>query len=271
MVDVDAYTRRIGYAGDLAPTRATLDALALHHVQAIPFENLDVLLERPIPLAPEAVDQKLLHDGRGGYCFEHNTLFLRVLTQLGFHARAISARVRIDRPREVTPSRTHVFVRVDLGGETWLADVGVGGLSVTSALKLALDDVQETPHEARRIVREGDRYFHQARLRTGWQDVCEFTLEEMPEIDREVANLFTSAHPQSHFRSRLMVARSDADGGRVTLLDRELTLRRRGGDAETRRLETPDELLSALRDHFALRFPPGTRFRCDALAFPPEG
>jgi N-hydroxyarylamine O-acetyltransferase len=271
MVDIDAYTRRIGYAGSLAPTRATLDALAARHVEAIPFENLDILLGRPISLAPEAVDQKLLDGGRGGYCFEQNTLFLRVLTQLGYSARPISARVRIDRPRDAIPSRTHVFVRVDLGGETWLADVGVGGLSVTSALRLVLDDVQETPHEARRIVREGDRYFHQARLNTGWQDVCEFTLEEMPEIDREVANWFTSAHPQSHFRSRLMVARSQADGGRVTLLNQELTLRRRGGTAETRRLETPDELLTALRDHFALRFPPATRFRCDALVFPAEG
>ncbi|MBS1123656.1 MAG: N-hydroxyarylamine O-acetyltransferase [Deltaproteobacteria bacterium] len=263
---LDAYFRRIGDTGSREPTLATLHRLCAAHVQSIPFENLDVLLGRGINLDPAVVDRKLLHAGRGGYCFEHNTLLLRVLETLGFDVRPISARVRLQRPRDFTPARTHVFVRVELEGESWLADVGVGGLSPTSALRLHTEDEQATPHEPRRIVRQDGRYFHQVRLADAWSDVCEFTLEEMPAIDREVGNWYTSAHPQSHFKSRLVVARA-FPGGRVSILNRELTVRR-GGVAETTVLASPEALLEALSEHFGLQFPPGTEFPCPALDWP---
>ncbi len=124
-VDLDAYFRRIGFSGARTPTRATLDALCLAHVKAIPFENLDVLLGRGIDLSDEAIHRKIVHGGRGGYCFEQNTLFFRVLTALGFDTHLVSARVRLQRPRDFTPPRTHVFNVVTLGGERLVADVRV--------------------------------------------------------------------------------------------------------------------------------------------------
>jgi N-hydroxyarylamine O-acetyltransferase len=266
MVDLDAYFHRLGDTGSRAPTLATLHRICAAHVQSIPFENLDVLLGRGVDLDPAAVDRKLLRQGRGGYCFEHNTLLLRVLETLGYAVRPLSARVRVGRPRDYTPARTHVFVRVELDGESWLADVGVGGLSPTCALRLFTEDEQATPHEPRRIVRQDGRYFHQVRFADGWSDVCEFTLEEMPPIDREVGNWFTSAHPQSHFKSRLVVARA-FPGGRVSILNRELTVRR-DGVADTRVLQSPDELLAVLAEQFGLTFPQGTEFACPALDWP---
>jgi N-hydroxyarylamine O-acetyltransferase len=266
-MNLDAYFERIGYRGPTAPSLATLRALCLAHVRSIPFENLDVLLGRGISLDDAAIDAKLITARRGGYCFEQNTLFLRVLQTLGFDARPISARVRVGRPRDFTPARTHVFVRLELEEASWLADVGVGGLSPTAPLRLVEGVEQETPHEKRRLVREGGRWFHQAWLTDTWADVCEFTLEEMPPIDREVANWFTSAHPQSHFRNRLLVARALDDGGRVTLLNRELTVRTRTG-VKTTTLTTPDSLLETLGERFGLRFPAGTRFDCSALDWP---
>ncbi len=266
MVDLDAYFRRLGWAGGTAPTRFTLDALCAAHVQAIPFENLDVLLGRGIDLSDEAVDQKLLHSGRGGYCFEHNTLFARVLTALGFQTQLVSARVRLQRPRDFTPPRTHVFNVVTLEGERLVADVGVGGLSPTASFRLDTGDEQPTPHEPRRLVRENGLLFHQVKLGETWADVWESTLEPMPPIDREVANWFTSAHPQSHFRNRLLAARALPDGGRVTLLNRDLTLRTRSG-VETTTIPTPDALLDVLATHFSLQFPRGTRFEGPPFAW----
>src|SRR5512143_1829284 len=73
--DVAAYCRRIGYSGILAPTIATLRALHQAHVGAIPFENVDVLLGRPILLDTASLQRKLIESGRGGYCFEQNLLF----------------------------------------------------------------------------------------------------------------------------------------------------------------------------------------------------
>lgn len=260
-LDLDAYFARTGYAGARTPTLATLHGLVAAHAQTIPFENLDVLLGRGINLEPAAIAQKLIHAKRGGYCFEQNTLLLAVLERLGFHAAPISARVRVQRPRDFTPPRTHVFLRVELDGASWLADVGLGSNSLTAAIRL--DDsgaMQTTPHEPRRITREGAKLFHQVRLGEEWHDVCEFTLEEMPPIDRELANWFTSTHPQSHFRNRLVAARALPDGQRLALLNNELNRRFADGHAEKQLIATPDELLAILAEHFGLHFPAGTRF-----------
>jgi N-hydroxyarylamine O-acetyltransferase len=269
MFDLDAYLARVGYDGPRASTLAVLHDLTAAHTQSIPFENLDVLLGRPIELEIDAVFDKLVRQRRGGYCFEQNGLFLHALTALGFEARPLSARVRIDRPRDYTPPRTHMFLRVELDGASWLTDVGVGALSLTAPLRFTDGAaVQETPHEPRRLVREGDLWFHQARLGDAWTDVYEFTGEDMPPIDREVANWFTSAHPESHFRGRLMVARAAPDGRRITLLNDELKLRDRDGRVERRVLESRQALLAALAEHFGLRFPEETRFGSGAAPWP---
>src|SRR5206468_3282749 len=101
-----------------------------------------------------------------------------------------------------------------------------------SALRLAEHGAQRTLHETRRLLRENDRIYHQVLFGDVWNDVCELTLEEMPLIDRIVANWYTSTHPESHFKNRLLVARALPEGARITLLDRELTRRRRDGHGE---------------------------------------
>jgi N-hydroxyarylamine O-acetyltransferase len=259
-LDLDAYFARTGYAGARAPTLETLHAIVGAHTRSIPFENLDVLLGRGVSLAPADIERKLVRDHRGGYCFEQNGLLLLVLQALGYEVRPLSARVRLRHPREYTPPRTHLCLRVELDGASWLADVGVGGLSLTSAIRLVEEVEQPTPHEPRRLVREGGRLFHQARLGAEWTDVYEFTLEEMPPIDREVANWFTSAHPQSHFRNRLVVARAAPAGGRLSILNDEFTIRGADGRGEKRALASADELLAVLAEHFGLHFAAGTRF-----------
>jgi N-hydroxyarylamine O-acetyltransferase len=258
---LDAYFARTGYTGLRSPTLATLNGIIAAHAQTIPFENLDVLLGRGINLEPAAVEQKLVHQKRGGYCFEQNSLLLHVLQALGFTVKPISARVRLQRPRDFTPPRTHLFLRVEIDGESWLADVGIGSLSLTSALRLHSAAEQPTLHEPHRIVREGALLFHQARLGDEWTDVCEFTLEEMPPIDRELANWFTSTHPQSHFRTRLVAARAGPDRRRFAVLNNEFTIRQTSdGSAVKREIKSPDELLAILAEHFDLHFPSGTRF-----------
>jgi N-hydroxyarylamine O-acetyltransferase len=269
VIDLDAYFDRIGYHGPRAPTLPALHAIAHAHVQAIPFENLDVLRGVPIDLDPVALERKLVRARRGGYCFEQNTLLLTVLTQLGYDAHPLSARVRYQRPRDYTPARTHLLVRVELD-EAWLVDVGVGAMSLTSALRLAETGPQATPHETRRLVREVGLIYHQVQFGEEWHDVCELTLEGMPLIDRVVANWYTSTHPSSHFKNRLLVARALPEGVRVTLLNRELTVRQRDGRAERRVVASPDELLVVLAEHFGLLFPAGTRFLCDALDWPAD-
>jgi N-hydroxyarylamine O-acetyltransferase len=265
---LDDYLRRIRFprvasGSNLLPDKATLDAILRCHVEAIPFENLDVVRGLPIALDLPRIATKLIHQGRGGYCFEQNTLLLGALTALGYAASPLSARVRIGRARDFTPPRSHMFLRVELDGASWLVDAGVGGLSPTAALRLEVGSVQSTPHDARRLIATGNwapdlgsrspdaTLIHQVQLGGEWQDVCEFTLEPMPEIDRIVANWYTSAHPNSHFKDRLMVARATARG-RTTLLNGELTLRDASGNAHVTTLHTQAELREALLVHFGI-------------------
>jgi N-hydroxyarylamine O-acetyltransferase len=253
-MDLDAYFTRIGYRG--ATRAATLDllrALSDAHVRSVPFENIDVLLGRTIELEPDALFAKLVTAKRGGYCFEQNGLFLEVLREIGFDATPLSARVRLQRPRDFTPPRTHVFIRVRIDGAEWLADVGVGAASLTSPLRFTIDgQEQPTNHEPRRLIEEDGRKFHQIKYGDNWADVYEFTGEEMPMIDRTVANWFTSAHPKSHFKDRFMVARALPNGRRATILNREFTIRAADGSPTTRPIESPSALQELLTEHFGL-------------------
>ena len=274
-MDVSRYLARVGYAGSRALSLATLNAIVSRHVQAIPFENLDVLLGQPISIDVEAVEDKLVRRQRGGYCFEHNTLLLHVLGELGFSAKALSARSRYMQLERTQLPRTHMFLRVDWGSEPYLVDAGFGGFSPPAALRIELETRQETSHEPRRIVAEGrwqelglrapDAVLvHQVYFADAWHDLYEFTLEEMPLADRVMGNWYTSAHPSSHFRRELRVARATREG-RVTLLDRELT-RRSAGGVEKRTVASQSELRWILAEDFGLSIPKETRFPNPGLA-----
>ncbi|TAM10128.1 MAG: arylamine N-acetyltransferase [Nevskiaceae bacterium] len=267
MIDLDAYFRRIAYTGSREPTVAVLHALTAAHSRAIPFENLDVLLQRPIQLTPEALFRKLVEARRGGYCFEQNGLFMEVLAQLGFDVQPLSARVRLGlTDRGVVAPRTHMFLRVHIAGESWLTDVGVGSASLTGALRWQEGDEQPTPHEARRFVRANERWYHQIRYGDRWADVYEFTGEEMPFIDRVIANWYVSAYPGSHFRNRLVVARALPEGRRVAIANDELILREADGTARSGKLVGNEALLTVLDRHFGIRLAAGTRIRWNVPA-----
>ncbi len=273
--DLDAYLERIRYTDPVAPDLRTLNGIVSAHVAEIPFENLDILLGRPISVAHHDVERKLVHERRGGYCFEQNTLLHGILQHIGFDVTPISGRVMYQKPLDPLPSRTHLFLLVTLDGGDWLVDVGVGGLSPTSALRLVLDHVQSTPLERRRIVSEGAWrgldlrapdavLYHQALIGDVWENVAQFTLEKMHPIDVELANWYTSTHPGSHFKDRLTVARS-YPGGRKTLLNREFKLRSPGGEVTSRTLGSDREILHVLATEFGLDFPAHSRFDCPGL------
>lgn len=264
-MNLDAYCDRIGYRGPRLPSLPVLREVVFCHACTIPFENLSVLLGRGVPLDDDAVERKLVHDRRGGYCFEQNSLLMRALAATGFDVTRLAARVRLNQPRDFTPPRTHLFLRVDLDGLPWVVDVGVGGTSLTAPIRLDVPDgEQSTPHESRRIVREPGnpfpRYIHQTWLGGDWADVYEFTLEQMPAVDLELANWWTSTSPNSHFRHNLLVGVARPDGTRYGLRNREFVHRRGAEVLDRQDVTDADQLLLVLAERFGLVFPAGTRF-----------
>jgi hypothetical protein len=78
-IDLDAYLQRIHWSGDRDPTLDTLAGLIQAHTAHIPFEKLDILLGRTVCLDLDGLQAKIVGARRGGYCFEHATLFAAVL------------------------------------------------------------------------------------------------------------------------------------------------------------------------------------------------
>ena len=268
-IDLNAYLTRIGYDGPegTPPTLETLRAIQRGHVCSIPFENLDAVLDKPIRLDRQSVQQKLIFDGRGGYCFEQNGLLIDVLTQLGFEVESQSARVRFSATRDFTPPRTHLFAKVTVEGIPYVVDAGVGGLSPTEPFRMDIEDPQSSPHDTRRVILDdaSGNWFHQVQLGEHWNDVCEFTGESMPMIDREVANWWTSTNPDSKFRKSIMSAIADPDGSRHTLGNRHYTHRQDGKVIDEQHIESTTQLLEVLATKFYIHLPSDTVFGIDGL------
>jgi N-hydroxyarylamine O-acetyltransferase len=256
-VDLNAYCKRIGFSGELAPTLPCLTALVFRHVCSIPFENVDVLVGRPINLDIDSLQRKLVLSKRGGYCYEQNGFFSEVLVAVGFDATVISARPRVIFARHETPPLTHASIRVTLDGVDWLVDVGIGGLSPSAPIRIVEDEVQDTPHDARRIVQDGGEFYLQVQLDGVWKDVLEFTGQAMPLPDRQVANFYTSQFPGSQFRKNAYCSLALANGDRLGLLAGKFTHRTKTGIARTFMVADARGLERVLTEEFGIEIPEG--------------
>lgn len=252
-IDLDAYCARIGYAGPREPTLEVLRLLHAAHPSAIAFENLDPLLGRRVPLDLGSVQKKLIRDGRGGYCFEQNGLFGRALTALGFKVTGLAARVLMGHAVGST-RRSHMVLKIDLPDGAYIADVGLGSWTLSAPLRLFDDSEQETPHGPFRIVRAGEHFEEQTRIEGQWKTLYRFSLEEQLDQDYEVANWYTSTHPESQFRHRLMVARLPA-GRRLGMLNNRFSIHHPSGSVERRELKNAEEVASVLESEFAIALP----------------
>ena len=247
--DLGAYLYRIGYAGPLKPDHTRLEALHAAHATNIPFENLDVVLGRPVLLDIKSLQGKLVVSRRGGYCFEHNTLFAAALGVLGFQVSTLEARVRLG--ATWIRARTHMFLRVDLDGRPWLVDVGFGADGPFHPVPLD-GSVSQQPGGAYRIAPEGSGLVLQLRRGGEWGDVYAFALVPAHPIDYEVANHYTSTHPQSGF-VRTLTAQIRTQDTQHTLRGRTYVVRH-GDDEETHEL-TDREIVRLFHDQFGLSVP----------------
>jgi N-hydroxyarylamine O-acetyltransferase len=247
-LDLDGYLSRVGVAaGELS--REALDELHEAHVRTFTFDNIDVLLGTHPGVTLEAVQEKFVTRGRGGYCFEHGTLFAAVLERLGYDVRRLLGRVG----SPTRSPRTHCVVEVSLDGERLMADPGFG-MSVMRPIPL-FDGAEDDHHGWQYQVRRADRSvagtgWELHRLREqGWELM--HTTDELPvqPVDVTMGHHFTSTYPSSHFRHGLMLSRH-GDGRHTTVSTDAVTIRRPGEPTEHRELE--DGELDQLLDELAV-------------------
>jgi N-hydroxyarylamine O-acetyltransferase len=261
-INLDAYFARIGYTGPRTATLETLQALHALHPNAIPFENLSVLLGEEVLIDLDASQNKLVGAGRGGYCFEHNTVFKAVLDALGFKTRPLGARVVW--ANSVPPARLHTLTLVEIDQVRWIADVGFGTLTLTAPLRLDVRDAQQTPHERFRIdaIDEGG-FLLLAELGDKWAPVYQFDLVPQLGADNVLGNFYVNFHPDSLFVNNLLASRA-VRGTRYSLFNGEFSTYT--PEPTHSQLKDVGELRAVLRDSFGISLPDGAEELDDALA-----
>lgn len=255
-LDLQQYLGRIGAGDAAAADLPTLRHIVYRHALAIPFENLDPFRGVPVSLDLQDVQRKLVHDRRGGWCFEHNLLLGEALRAVGFTVQDLAARVLWGRDAAARTPRTHRLLEVEAEGRQWLVDTGFGGQTPTGILDLAGRGPQSTPHESFVLQEmEGDLLLQ--ALPTGakdpeaWRPLYRFDRARQWPVDFEAANFQLARDPQSHFTTQLSVARPTEDG-RWSLRNRELTWRGLDGREERRVIADAGALLDTLERVFGI-------------------
>ena len=219
MLDFAAYLERIGLGGHERPT---LPEVHRAHVTSIPFENLDPHRGIPVSLAQEDLERKLVHERRGGYCFEQNLLFASALEDLGLQVEPMLARVRVGTAPGTLRPRSHLVLRVTGGdGGVWHADVGFGLGTLLEPIPFGADSSRSCEQSgwSFRVAQDGPELVLQTLLDGIWSDVYGFAPEPVPHVDIETSNWFTCTHPRSPFVFGLVAAVNCPDGSREALSD----------------------------------------------------
>lgn len=249
------YLDRIGYCGSHAPDIGTLSELLESHIRAVPFENLDVQLGRPLTMAPENAYAKIVERRRGGWCYEQNGLFGWVLSEMGFDVTRIAAAVsRQKRGDSAIANHLCLLVRCPGSSQNWLADVGFGG-GMVRPIELAKGNYEQVPFRLglRRI--EVDRWQFWENLGDGEVNY-DFAAEPADENALSSKCVFLQTDPDSGFVLNLVV--------QLRTRDQHLSLRGRVlqtgtvNGIETRLLTSAKQLESTLTDVFDLHVPEAT-------------
>ena len=238
---LDAYRRRIGDDGPLAPDLPTLRRLHRRHMLAIPFENLDPVRGVPVSADPSDAFAKIVERGRGGWCFEMNGLFGEVLDSIGFAVDQVGAKVAADEPGEIT----HRALIVHLEGP-WLADVGFGfGPLEPLPLREGATDLAGGTF---RLSKRGETWRLQPPGEAPYyvfvaaaQTQAAFDTASRVFVERKAAPLFTAP----------FVVRA-LDDGYISLRDAQFRHWSGGAVVEERELEGPAAVRDALIERFAL-------------------
>ncbi|MFF7450715.1 MULTISPECIES: arylamine N-acetyltransferase [unclassified Streptomyces] len=268
--DLDAYLGRIGWEGSRVPDAATLRGLHLAHARTIPFENLDAVHGTAPSLEPGDLLEKLVRGRRGGYCYEHNTLFLTALEALGFGVTRLSARVLVGADGLFSRPRTHMTLLVEVAGETrpYLADVGFGAVgALLEPIPVVAGEEFEGAGRRHRLVRVTHRgpldlwvlegFEPGPAWEGGWRRQYAFTLDPAEAPDFEVFNWFVATSPRSPFTQRPYVQRLDGDR-HVLLSGRELIVTSPDGTVSKREV-AEEEVTRLLAEEFGIDVPPDPR------------
>ena len=248
-MDFDRYFRRLGIDRP-SPDVAGLRRLQSAQMNAVTFENIDPLLGIVPDVSLEGIFDKIVERGRGGYCFELNTLFGAALRETGFDAKRVMARVRNGAPQGA--NRSHLAWIVTISGEEWLADTGFGGSGTSIPLPLASRAVQQAPTGRYRFTEDeaAGELVLERETHDGWYSLFGFDRVPVRDADIEAANFVTARWEKAPFPTNLMLSRHTQEG-RISLLNTALRTETADGVSK-RTIGSSEEMQAVLAGDFAL-------------------
>lgn len=250
-VDVPRYLERLGLSpSEVAPSIAGLRALHRAHVERVTYEALEVQLGRVTPLDPREAAARILR-GRGGYCYHLNGAFSQLLAALGYDVTWHRAAVQNHGvPSPGIAWANHLALTVDLGGEIWLADVGLGD-ALHDPLPLRPGVYRQGPFTYRldhsAVEPGGWRFDHDPGGTFAGMD---FSMAPAVVADFEERHRYLETSPESAFVRACAVIRRDAAG--VDNLTGCVLRRIDGAGRIERELPTAGEWFGVLADTFHL-------------------
>lgn len=216
MNQIEGFFRRIGMDPEtpVVHTAEFLGRVQSQCVLSLAYENLDILKGKPIDLAPDALYDKIVTRGRGGYCFELNGLLAHMLREMGF---AVGERfARYLRGETEIPMRRHRVAIVRLSDTDYLCDIGVGQIAPRLPLQLQPGLVQTQNGETYKFERDPLHGWMLYDLHDGeWRPYICFTDDVQYEVDFVQPSFFCEAHPSSPFNKEPMIAIKTPEGHRT--------------------------------------------------------
>lgn len=242
------YLERVGHSWNVRPNLETLRSLHRAHVTTIPFENLDVQLGEVPSLEPDAIFDKLVERGRGGWCYEMNGLFGAALQAIGFEVTRLSCGVmRQDGGDE--RMGTHLALLADCEGP-WLCDVGFGG-SLLEPLPLAAGGRQDAPYTV--SLEPIDDGYWRFTERHDSAFSYDFRAEPADEALLAAKRDWQARDPASNFTLNFVAQRRSPD--RHAVLRGRLLTQRGPKGATTQTIADADEFALTLAERFGIHEP----------------
>ncbi|HHU22348.1 MAG TPA: arylamine N-acetyltransferase [Clostridiales bacterium] len=249
--DTDKYLARLGLMRPIPINLESLNTLIYAHLTTIPFENLDIYdLEADISLGIEDIYNKIVEQGRGGYCFELNGLFMALLQSLGFECHPLAGRVLW--LRDYYPPLGHRVTMVEMEGRRYYCDVGFGGPAPCSAL--CLDDAGEQISGGKtfRFDRSsGDTILSYRNWGGVLEPLLMFSEKPCNPVDFVLMNEYFSKNNKSSFRSKRIANLLTKDGS--ISIDGNIFRQYVEGDCIEIVLDTNEQTLKTLSEHFGIR------------------
>lgn len=217
MEKIHAFLKRIGIDEniEIKPDLELLRLIQYKSVTHIPYENIDIINGVPLNLNPDAVFEKIVVKGRGGYCFEVNALLSYILGKIGFEVTDYLARFL----RDVNgiPVRHHRVVGVKIGDKTYIADIGIGSKAPKYPLELTEGFLQTQFGEQYEFLKDEDLGWVLWEYQKGEKrKYISFTEDKQMEVDFILPSFYCEKHPDSKFNKALMVA-IKTENGRKTI------------------------------------------------------